>query len=62
MNDRYINVTTHKFKTHFSHYVRLLHDNPEKSVVVYQYNKPVGIFVPLIRNGESENDKNDETM
>ena len=43
----YISTTTHDFKTNFSEYVRLLEECEGTSIIVYKYNKPIGLFTPF---------------
>lgn len=43
----YISTTTHDFKTNFSEYVRMLEESRDTSIIVYRYNKPIGLFTPF---------------
>lgn len=46
-NSDYIETTIHKFKTHFSTYIKMLEDGHARGIVVKRYDTPVGMFVPL---------------
>jgi hypothetical protein len=57
MSDQYHYTIIHDFKTHFSRYLRLMHNGTYDGVVVKQYKKPMALIVPLVHPDKKKNEK-----
>jgi len=47
MSQKFIDITSQDFKTHFAQYVRLLEKQPDTALIIHKYKKPIGIFAPI---------------
>ena len=57
MSDQYYHTTIHDFKTHFSRYLRLMHNGTYDGVVVKQYKKPMALIVPLVHPDKNKDEE-----